>query len=257
MSVNISISRVDKVGADALMDAILDGSYQKAASERVPMLLDEIDNYPEISDEEIYKPEFNTPDAKAAISKRLARREEIKAELKRYTWIPDHIDQVNTLRNNPENEDYESWVSALADDVISINSDSFHSPLWDVQVCIDLLFKHAGYAPEETEALEEVPFSKWSAVFNNLNKELLQNMKDEIDANPYDYGSFDECIDVLKEVRRIHKGCDGENILFSVMVEGDGNRLYQESLEARIKDHLKKGPIDSVDLRGRKVPAFW
>jgi hypothetical protein len=256
MSVNISISRIDKVGADALLGSILNGSFQADARKRIPELFKELEKYPAVTDEEVYAPEYNTPEARVVMGERGTRRAEIHKELRKYGWLPGHIDEANKLRNSPENEDYFDWVNAIVGDVVGLNSDSFFSPLWDVQVCIDLLFKHAGYKPEETESLEKVSFDTWNAVFNDLNKELLAKVKGETDRHPDEYGSFDDFLEVTKEIRRIQKQCDGVNTLFSVDVEGDGNKHYEESLAEKIKAHLKEKAIEPVDLQGYTINPY-
>lgn len=256
MSVNITIRRIDKLKADALLDSILDGSFQTQAHKRIPEFFEELEKHPPMTDEEVYMPKFNTPEARQSISERMEKRTSLRTELERYAWIPSHIDEVNKLRNTPENEDYYDWVRLLADDVVSLNSTDFYSPLWEVQVCVDLLFKHAGYKPEHTEALENVPFDAWCSVFNDLNRDLLMRVKGEVDANQTEYGSFEDFITIIKEIRDIQRGCDGINVLFSVTVEGEGDRSYEISLEERIKELLKIRPIDPIDLKGRSISVF-
>jgi len=256
MSVNITVRRIDKLKANALLDSILDGSFQAQAHKRIPDLFEELEKYPPITDEEMYMPRFNTPEARQSISERMDKRTSLRTEIERYAWIPSDIDGVNKLRNEPENEDFDDWVRSLAENVVSLNSTDFYSSLWEVQVCVDLLFKHAGFKPEETEALENVPFDTWCSVFNDLNRDLLMRAKDEIDANQDEYGSFEDFITIIKEIRDIQRDCDGINVLFSVTVEGEGDRSYEETLEARLKEFLKSRPIDPIDLKGRTINVF-
>ena len=256
MSVNITVRRTDKLKADALLDSILDGSFQAQAHKRIPELFEELEKYPPITDEEVYMPKFNTPEARQNISERIEKRTYLQTELKRYVRIPRHIDEVNKLRNTPESEDYYDWVRSLADDVVSLNSTDFYSPLWEVQVCVDLLFKYAGFKPEDTEALENVPFDAWCSVFNDLSRDLLMKVKDEVEANQDEYGSFEDFVTIIKEIRDIQRGCDGVSVLFSVTVEGEGDRSYEISLEERIKEFLKSRPIDPIDLKGKSINVF-
>ena len=123
-------------------------------------------------------------------------------------------------------------------------------------MCVDLLFKQAGFKPEVTEALENVPFNTWCSVFNDLNRDLLMKIKDEVDAHQDEYGSFEDFVTIVKEIRDIQRGCDGINVLFSVTVEGEGDRSYEESLGAKIKEFLKSGPISPINLEGRIINIF-
>ncbi len=256
MSVNISLSRIDKLATDALLDSILDGSFQANANKRIPELFDELEKYPPITDEEIFMPMHNTPEAITARSERLGNRSRIKDELKLYGWLPGHIDHANELRHKPQDDEFTEWVNAIVADVVGLNSESFFSPLWDVQICVDLLFKHAGRPAGETDYLDKIPFASWCAVLNNIDKSQLQSIKDDIETNHEDYDSFDEFVETLKEIRSIQKSCDGENLLFSVEVEDEGNHHYEDSLAEKIKTHLKEGPLDPIHLQGRKIDVF-
>lgn len=251
MSVNISLSSIDTVDSESLLDSILDGSFQLQAEKDVPELLAELEKYGPQTDKEIYTP--HTEAEKEHILNRLKRRHLIQTELKKYTYIPNYIDDVNTSSNDPGGEEFIHMVQSLADNIVSLNGISFYSPLWDVQVCIDLVFKHTGYKPEDSEALEEISYEIWKHAFGSLNRDVLSKIKDEIDADPGEHGDFDYFVETLKDVLDIFRTTDGERKIFSVTVEGEGTRIFEKTLEHKIKEHLKLKPIRLINPEGRGV----
>lgn len=256
MSVTVTFRSIDKPKTEALLQSILDGTFQANAHKRIPELFEELEKYPHITDEEVYMPKFNTPEARRDIALRLEKRQNLLTELRRYAWIPDEIDRLNNLRNTPESEDFHNEINALIDTVIELNSTSFYSPYWEVQIFIDLLFKHAGFTPETTEDLEKISFSTWTQVFNNLNRDVLSKIMEDIDANPEEYGTFEYFVGIIKEIRAIHRACDGINTHFLVWVEGGEDIPRNLDLIDTIKKFLLNNEIAPIDLQGRSINIF-
>lgn len=256
MSVNVTFCCTNKPETETLLQSILDGTFQAHAHKRIPEIFEELEKYPSITDEEVYMPKFNTPEARRDIALRLEKRQNLLTELRRHAWIPDEIDRLNNLRNTPESEDFNDQINTLIDTVSDLNSASFYSPYWEVQIFVDLLFKHAGFKPDTTEDLEKVSFSTWTQVFNTLNRDVLSKIKEEIDANPEEYETFEYFVGIIKEIRDIHRACDGINTHFLVSVEGGEDTPRDLALADTIKTFLLYNEIAPIDLQGKSINIF-
>jgi len=256
MSLNITMSCIDKLKTETLLDSLFDGSFQIRAHKRIPELLEALEKYSPMTEEELYMPKFNTPEAKQIILERLNKRSMLLGELEPYAWIPDHIKGVNELKNAEKNEDYDDAVRSLVIDVVSLNSESAYFSAWEMELCADLLFKLIGLKQERDEYIEKISLKTWSRIFNNLSPDILTAIKNEIIANKDEYGIFEDFEQLTNDMRHIVGMCDDVNMLFSVTIEGEGVSQYETSLEERVKEFLKTKSIDPINIESG-ISAFF
>lgn len=258
MSVNISIHKINKREADQMLESILDGSFQDAADQRISTASTELEKYPKLTREEIYGPEseniywpryIHTPEIEEEMIRSQMKRQEIIDGLKEFRDISTDIQYLNEARKKQRAEEFDEWLNALVGDIISANSESFFSSLWDVQVYTDILFKYSEPKPEDPHALEKISFETWRSIFSNLNREILTAVKNDIenDREKSSNTTFDEFAEIIITIRNLQKGCDGVNYLFSVEVEGEkSDQTYENTIKGRILKHLESAPLRTI-----------